>query len=346
MTFKRILSLLAALLLLAGVCTAFGTAGDASDPLLSQGYVDGEFTQSVLSDAKKAFDFSLGRVKDELADGEEKSTGSYGVKSVQAGSTASLDLGDSLILLSGEALVEIRSGALVNVTVGAEAVNGRLLPNHRYLACEDCSAIVTFTADSAFASDGSVSVTGNVSPFEDVTPKNWYYNYVVAAVQRGLVDGVTDTLFKPQGELTGAQCVKLAACLHQLWYDGAVTLQNSESGPWYRSYADYALLNGILDADLTDYGAPVDRLTFIRIFFRSMPESAFPAVNSVADDAIPDVKTGDAGAREIYAYYRAGVLSGYNDYSFGPGNRITRAEVATIMSRMVGASPLEAFTLE
>ena len=345
---RRVAALLIALLLLSAAGTASGaTAGDSSDPLLSQGYMDGAFTQSVLDDAQKAFDFTLGRLRDELTapSGERKSTGSYSVMSVLAGSTASLDLGDSIVLLSGEANVAIAAGALVNVSVGAQAVSGRLLVNHRYLACEDCAATVTFTADSVFAADGSVAVTGNVSPFTDVTPKNWFYSDVVAAVQRGLVDGVTPTTYNPQGNLRVSQCVKLAACMHQLYHSGSVTLENSESGKWYRSYVDYALQNGILDAEYDDYEAYIQRLDFVRIFFRAMPESAYAAINSVADDAIPDVKTGDALAREIYAFYRAGVLSGYNDYSFGPEKNITRAEVATIMNRMVDPVARQSFTL-
>ena len=315
---RRIAAVLAALLLLSlGSAASGATAGDREDPLLSQGYVDGTFSQSVLDDAKKAFEFTLGRLRDEMTadSGERKSTGSYSVLSVLAGSTATLDLGDSIILLSGEANVTLNSGALVNVTVGAEAVSGRLLPNHRYLACEDCAATVAFTADSVFAADGSVSVTGNVSPFTDVTPKNWFYDDVVAAVQRGLVDGVTPTTYNPQGNLRVSQCVKLAACMHQLYHTGSVTLENSESGKWYRSYVDYALQNGILDAEFEDYEVYIGRLDFVRVFFRAMPESAYATINTVADDSIPDVKLGDPGAREIYAFYRSGVLSGYSDYS-------------------------------
>ena len=348
MSLKRLSALLIAVLLLAGVCTASGAAGDAEDPLLTQSYVDGQFTQSVLSDAKKAFAFTLGRAAEEAAAsaaGSRGSTGSFSVKSVQSGSTAALDLGDSIILLSGEATVAVQSGALVNVTVGAQAASGRLLANNRYLGCEDCAAVVTFATDAVFAVDGSVSVTGNVSPFTDVTPKNWFYSDVVAAVQRGLVDGVTPTTYNPQGNLRVSQCVKLAACMHQLYYTGSVTLGNSESGKWYRSYVDYALQNGILDGEFADYEAFIERVDFVRIFFRAMPESSFTAINSVAADAIPDVKSGDDAAYEIYAFYRAGVLSGYNDYSFGPNKNITRAEVATIMNRMADPAARQSFTL-
>ena len=353
MSFKRITALLAAVLLLAGVCAASGAAGDAENPLLSQGYMDGPFTQSVLSDASKAIRFTLSKEIEEMKAeaGGPKSTGSYAVKSVPAGSTAKLDLGDSLILLSGEANVVVERGALVNVSVGAAAASGALLKNNRYLACEDCAATVTFTADSQFAADGSVAVSGNVSPFTDVLPKHWFYSDVVAAVQRGLVNGMTPTTYEPQGSLTGAQCVKLAACLHQLYYSGSVTLGDSAAGPWYRDYLDYALQNGILEEELSNYNIPLDRRSFVRLFFRAMPESAYPAINTVADNAIPDVKMGDAEAHAIYVFYRAGVLTGYSDstqfedFAFGPGNSISRAEVATIMNRMVDASARQHFSL-
>ena len=34
------------------------------------------------------------------------------------------------------------------------------------------------------------------------------------------------------------------------------------------------------------------------------------AINAVADNAIPDVKSDDASAKEIYTFYRAGILTG------------------------------------
>ena len=63
-------------------------------------------------------------------------------------------------------------------------------------------------------------------------------------------------------------------------------------------------------------------------------------LGDIPEDAIPDVAADDDGADEIYAFYRAGILSGYTqtagyaEHAFGPGSSITRAEVAAIMSRM------------
>lgn len=355
MKSRRIVAFLAAVLLLGGVCTASGAAGDRSDPLLSKRYVDGEFTQSVLSDTRKAVEFSLAQLKNEGAASGTKSTGAFSVKNVASGSTAALGLGDCIILLSGAARVEIRSGALVNVSVGAEAVSGTLVKNSRYLGCEDLDAVVTFSADSRIAVDGSVEISGGsgaVSPFTDVQPKDWFHNDVLAAVQRGLVNGMTPTTYEPSGTLTAAQCVKLASCMHQLYNTGSVTLVNSPKGAkWYRSYVDYALQNGILTQEFDNYDAALSRQQFVEIFYRALPGSTYTAINSIADGAIPDVGISDAAAAEIYAFYRAGILTGYTnsvsyaDHAFGPQSTISRAEVAAIMNRMFDPAARKQFTI-
>ena len=192
---------------------------------------------------------------------------------------------------------------------------------------------------------------GRVSPFSDVKHGAWYFDDVVSAYDRGLVSGMTATTFEPQGTLTGAQAVKLAACMHQLYYDGAVTLKNSDTGPWYRSYADYAVKNRIIYFELADYNATVTRREFVKIFYRALPPGAFNERNDIPDGAIPDVSIYDDGAEQVYAFYRAGILTGYTgtagfaEHAFGADTTVTRAEVATIMNRMFDADARADFTI-
>ena len=81
-------------------------------------------------------------------------------------------------------------------------------------------------------------------PFTDVPSNAWYYNDVVRAYETGLVNGLTDTTFGPDSNMTYAQAVKLAACMHQKDATGSITLENGS--PWYASYVDYAKNNGII----------------------------------------------------------------------------------------------------
>ncbi len=45
-------------------------------------------------------------------------------------------------------------------------------------------------------------IGGNTLPFEDVRPSDWYYSYILAAHANGLVSGVSETTFNPNGAIT------------------------------------------------------------------------------------------------------------------------------------------------
>ena len=178
-------------------------------------------------------------------------------------------------------------------------------------------------------------------PFADVPSDSWYYSSVKAAWENGLIDGVTANEFKPNATLTVAQTIKLAAALHQLDRTGEVSLKNSGAN-WYDSYVNYAVVNGIIEKDYANYtkaqmNAPVTRGEFVHIFHGA--EEAYKAINTVADNAIPDVKTTDKFAPEIYEFYRAGILTGSDAKgTFHSASTIKRSEAAAILLRMFEAS--------
>ena len=178
-------------------------------------------------------------------------------------------------------------------------------------------------------------------PFADIPSDSWYYSSVKAAWENGLIDGVTANEFKPNATLTVAQAIKLAAALHQLDRTGEVSLKNGGAN-WYDSYVNYAVTNGIIEQDYANYtkaqmNAPVTRGEFVHIFHGA--EEAYKAINTVADNAIPDVKATDKFAAEIYEFYRAGILTGSDAKgAFHSASTIKRSEAAAILLRMFEAS--------
>lgn len=174
-------------------------------------------------------------------------------------------------------------------------------------------------------------------PFKDVPKTAWYYREVKGAWEKNLIDGVTSYEFRPDAELTVAQAIKLSAALHQLNETGKVTLKNG-AGAWYSTYAAYAVDNGIIEASYLDYtdaqmNAAISRAEFVHIFYGAMRDYA--VLNTVADNAIPDVKTTDRFADEIYTFYCAGILTGSDAKgTFHAESNIKRSEVATILYRM------------
>ena len=160
---------------------------------------------------------------------------------------------------------------------------------------------------------------------------------------------MTANEFKPNATLTVAQTIKLAAALHQLDRTGEVSLKNSGAN-WYDSYVNYAVVNGIIEKDYANYtqaqmNAPVTRGEFVHILHGALEH--YEQLNTVADNALPDVKRGDAFAAAIYELYRAGILQG-NDTAgtFRPESTIKRSEAAAILLRMFEPSARKSFTLK
>ena len=178
-------------------------------------------------------------------------------------------------------------------------------------------------------------------PFVDVAEGEWYYESVYYAWDADLIDGTSATTFRPDNTLTVAEAIKLAAALHQLENDGAVTLKNGKTN-WYDTYVAYAVKEGIIESKYQSYtqaqmNAPAKRSEFVHILHGALDD--YKAINAIGDNAIPDVKTGDTYAKEIYDFYRAGILTGSNaEGTFHPESSIKRSEVAAILIRMYDES--------
>lgn len=171
-------------------------------------------------------------------------------------------------------------------------------------------------------------------PFTDVSQDAWYANDVKNAYTKKLINGKTDTTYCPNENMTVAEAIKLAACMHQEYYDGKVTLTASGT-PWYQSYVDYAKEKGITDKTYSDYNSAVTREEYVHIFFGALPQKEYTQFNLVLYGDIPDVSENHDYALEIYTFYRAGILAGMDEYgTFEPKSSIKRSEVAAILTRM------------
>ena len=180
-------------------------------------------------------------------------------------------------------------------------------------------------------------------PFADVPAGVWFYNDVKTAFESGLINGRSATKFAPDDNLTYAEAVKLAACMHQKYTTGSVTLKNGD--PWYRSYVDYAKKNRIISKDYS-WNAKATRAGYMEIFAGALPSAAFAHINTVFDNAVRDVQMGHPSYNAIYKLYRAGIVEGANaQRDCRPDADIKRGEVAAILTRMMDPSARKHFTL-
>ena len=199
------------------------------------------------------------------------------------------------------------------------------------------AVLMLFGVFAASASAAGIS-------FTDVKTSDWFYDDVKNAVGMGLVNGKTPTTYCPNDFMTYAEATKLAACMHEKYTTGKITLANATSGKWYDTYVDYAKSNGIVSQDF-NWDAQATRAGYMSIFAHALPDSAFAAINNVPDNTIPDVTIGSYYGKDIYKLYRAGIVQGVDaKYNCNPGSNIKRSEVAAILTRMMDSSARKSFS--
>ncbi len=187
--------------------------------------------------------------------------------------------------------------------------------------------------------------------FSDVDESRWYgtegQGVIRLAWELGLMNGMGNGTFLPEGSLRICEAVKLAAVIRsRALGDGA---EFPSAQPWYQPYVKYAVAEGILQrgefADRMEEA--VTRGELAHILAAALPESELPHINAIF--AIPDVislDTEPAGYwQDILTLYRAGVMLGDGGtHAYRPDSRITRAETAAAVVRM--ALPEERQRLE
>lgn len=177
--------------------------------------------------------------------------------------------------------------------------------------------------------------------FADVPESAWYAENVAKAYELGLVKGISETEFNPEGKITLAETIALACRLHSDYYDNAHSFVQGDV--WYEVYVDYAAENGIIDKYASaDYNAAATRVQFAEVFAAALPKNALRAINDIRPGQIPDVAKNEA----VYLLYNAGVLTGSDDNgTFLPDTSIRRCEVAAIVTRMADESLRQRFAL-
>ena len=176
--------------------------------------------------------------------------------------------------------------------------------------------------------------------FADVSGE-WYADAVKEVYELGLMKGTGEQLFGPDGRLTNAEAVAVAARLHAIYYDGENAFLQTE--PWYTAYLTYAMENGIC-SDNFEPDEVATRAFFAGVLGNAVDKSILPEKNIITAGALYDVAGWYADA--VYLFYRSGVLTGNDAYgTFAPDSSVTRAEVAAIITRVVNPGSRISFEL-
>ena len=199
--------------------------------------------------------------------------------------------------------------------------------------------------------------TAAYKPFSDVPENSWYRDNVAAVCEFGLMNGKDADTFDPDGLLTVAEAVTIAARVHAAYY-GKTIPSLPTAAHWYDMYVRYAVGEGIADYAIPEEGQYADyyeaqmgrqaaRSLFASLISNALPDEALKAVNRVEDGGILDLAAASAYTPAVYRLYRAGILTGSTGDGrvFLPEDNIKRSEIAAMVSRVADPSLRRSITV-
>lgn len=180
--------------------------------------------------------------------------------------------------------------------------------------------------------------------FSDVPSNAWYAQDVAAAERSGILQGTGNGRFSPDGNLTLAQAITMAARTYA--YERGETIPKTGGSTWYSDFLQYANDKGI--CAIGEFGAAYDnfcnRLTMAKLFARVVPESTATQRNDVT--TLPDVQSASEN-QAVFTLYQLGILTGSDKYgTFHPYQYIKRSETAAILNRVLDPDTRKSFILE
>ena len=185
------------------------------------------------------------------------------------------------------------------------------------------------------------SVAVAATTFTDASSiSDWAADSVAALADSGVLSGRPDGSFDPQGQLNRAEVAKVAVEAAGLTEDttGAPHFNDVASSDWYYNYVETLYNNGVvgginggaLDANGMATYNPAGTLN--RAEGSKILVDAFDLETSYSGTPpnFPDVASSAWYFDYVETAYAHGIINGYSDGNFGPGDAITREQVAVI----------------
>ena len=179
-------------------------------------------------------------------------------------------------------------------------------------------------------------------PFTDVIEADWFFENVKYAYENGLLNGVSETEFGPQIEMTRAMLVTV---LHRAEgepaVDKSITFADVDENAYYANAVAWAQSNGIVNGITDSEFAPDTNITreqIAVIMFRYAKYKGYDV--SVGENtnilSYDDAESISGYAVEAVQYASgSGLMKGKTETTINPKDNATRAEIAAILQRFI-----------
>ena len=173
--------------------------------------------------------------------------------------------------------------------------------------------------------------------FHDLDTEHWAYGYIQSLVTKNVLNGMNDTTFEPDSNVTREQFAKiLVSSLELLDESAQCSFADVNEDDWYYPYVASAVQAGIIQgyADGT-FGVEKNITRQEMAVMVSRANLRFPIYEAPIEFA--DGKHISGWAKEaVQAMQMALIISGFEDSTFRPEDNATRAQAARIVFGVLG----------
>ena len=163
----------------------------------------------------------------------------------------------------------------------------------------------------------TVKIVDNSKDFID-TRNHWAKDAIDFVSARGLVNGMSDTIYAPNASTTRAQLWTILARQNNANLTGGAT--------WYENAQNWAKEKGISDG--TNPNGTINRAQMVTMLWRAMGQSAAASGASFAD-----VPADSYYAQAVAWAVENGITAGVGGGRFDPNSTCTRGQIATFLYR-------------
>ena len=184
-----------------------------------------------------------------------------------------------------------------------------------------------------------VAVMANEAPaFTDVLPEAWYYSYVRNTVENGILDGINETEFKPEDDLTRGMFVN---ALYRLSGEELTPDKNLfsdvKADSVYASAVWWAYKNKITTGVTENEFMPdasIKREEAAAFISRYLGGKGYALITASKKEYKDTADISEYAQRATTECSNAAILQGDNEGNFLPQKNITRAEGAAVLVRI------------
>ncbi|WP_203245823.1 S-layer homology domain-containing protein [Sporosarcina beigongshangi] len=202
-------------------------------------------------------------------------------------------------------------------------------------------AIVFVFVASFFIAYPSADSYAKDNVFKDIKSGSYYYESVLSLSERGIINGFNDGTFKPNQAVTRGQAAKILAHVLELDLESVKDpkfLDVKPSHPFYKeivALANAGVISGFAD-DTYRSDQTLSRAQMAKI----IAEGFHFDVRKVEKLPFTDVKKTVWYANYVQTLVAHNITTGITATSFGPDHAVTRAQIATFITRSEKAAGL------